>query len=91
MAETARKRDIETILGLAEFLPFKEQKFDLILIVTAFEFFKVPLQALTEVKISLKLGGQLIIAILEKSHSDMYYSKSRNKQCKFSSGNLGKY
>ncbi|MGB9926937.1 MAG: class I SAM-dependent methyltransferase [Methanosarcina sp.] len=86
MAKIAKKREIETLLGVAEFLPFKKEKFDLILIVTALEFFKDPLQALNEAKRVLKPGGHLIAGISDKNIRQKYYLGSEVKEHRFSSG-----
>lgn len=66
MAKIAKKRGIATVLGVAEFLPFKQQEFDLVLIVTALAFFKDSVKALGETFEVLKPGGQLIVGILDR-------------------------
>ena len=85
MAEIAKKRGIQMVLGVSEFLPFKRQSFDLILIVTALSFFKEPVKALREVEGALKPCGQIIVGILDRDslHGDFY--ESRKKKGRFSS------
>lgn len=74
------------VLGVAEFLPFKRQIFDLILIVAALSLFKDPVQALREAAGALKPGGQIVIGLLDRDslHGDSY--ESRKKEGRFSSG-----
>lgn len=86
MAEIAEKRGIQMVLGVAEFLPFKRQVFDLVLIVTSLSFFKDPVQALREAATVLKPGGQIITGILDRDslHGDFY--ESGKKEGRFSSG-----
>ncbi len=86
MAEIAEKRGIQMVLGVAEFLPFKSQSFDLVLIVAALSLFKDPVQSLREAADVLKPGGQILIGILDRDslHGDFY--ESRKKEGRFSSG-----
>jgi ubiquinone/menaquinone biosynthesis C-methylase UbiE len=49
MAMLAKQRRLEVVLGVAEFLPFKREYFDLVLIVTALSFFENLSKALREV------------------------------------------
>jgi len=86
MAKIAKKRNIETILGVAEFLPFKNKKFDLILIVTALAFFKHPEQALRETFRVLKPGGQLVAGILDRESPPGHRIDSEKEASKFSAG-----
>ncbi len=86
MAKIAKKRGIETVLGVAEFLPFKKQKFDLILIVTAIAFFNEPAQALRETFRILKPGGQLISGILDRDSPLGSILDSGKNSSKFSYG-----
>jgi ubiquinone/menaquinone biosynthesis C-methylase UbiE len=67
MAELAKKRGIEIILGVAESLPLKSPSFDLVLMVTALAFFEDPLQRLKETFRNLKPGGQLLIGIIDRN------------------------
>ena len=84
MAEIAKKRGIQVVLGAAELLPFKKYTFDLILIVASLSLFKDPLKALREAKRTLKPGGKIIAGILDKNslHGDFY--ESRRKEGRFS-------
>lgn len=85
MAELARQRGLEIVLGVAEFLPFKREQFDLVLIVTALAFFENPNQALREARRILKPGGQLIVGILDRDSPQGRCLESGNKKGRFSS------
>ena len=56
MARLAKQRSLEVVLGVAEFLPFKKEKFDLVLIITSLAFLENPDQALREILRILKPG-----------------------------------
>ncbi|MCQ1536820.1 class I SAM-dependent methyltransferase [Methanosarcina sp. KYL-1] len=86
MAELAKKRGVEAVLGVAEALPFKGGSFDLVLIVTAIAFFKDPLQGLREAARALKPGGQIIIGMLDRDSPPGQYYESKREEGKFSSG-----
>nr|WP_282680153.1 class I SAM-dependent methyltransferase [Methanosarcina acetivorans] len=85
MAKIAEKRGMQVVLGVAEFLPFKRQSFDLILIVAALSLFKDPEKALCEAAGVLKPGGQIIIGILDRNSLHGYFYESRKKEGRFSS------
>lgn len=85
MAELAEKRGVQTVLGVAESIPFKRDVFDLILIVSALSLFKDPVRALHEAAGVLKPGGQIVIGILDRNslYGDFY--ESGKKEGRFSS------
>ena len=85
MAELAKQRGLEVVLGVAEFLPFKRQQFDFVLIVTALAFFENPNQALREALRVLKPGGQIVTGILDRDSSQGRILDSEKKASKFSS------
>jgi SAM-dependent methyltransferase len=85
MAMLAKQHRLEIVLGVAEFLPFKREHFDLILIVTALAFFENPRQALREVFRVLKPGGQILSGILDRNSPQGCYLKSENRKGRFSS------
>lgn len=85
MAELAKQRGLEAVLGVAEFLPFKREQFDLVLIVTALAFFENPKQALRETLRVLKPGGQILAGILDRNSPQGRGLESGNKKGRFSS------
>lgn len=83
MARLAKQRSLEVVLGVAEFLPFKKEQFDLVLIVTSLAFFKNPDQALREILRVLKPGGQIIAGILDRDSPQGRCIESGNKKGRF--------
>lgn len=73
------------VLGVAEYLPFKRQSFDLVLIVAALSLFKDPVKALCEAAGVLKPGGQIIMGILDRDSLHVDFYESRKKEGRFSS------
>ena len=67
MAEMARKRGIDVLEARAEALPFDDESFDFVLIVTTICFLENPLQALEEIKRILKPGGHIVIGIIDRN------------------------
>lgn len=66
MAEIARSKGIEVTEGVAEKLPFDENSFDFILMVTTICFVDDPLKAIKEIYRTLKDGGFCIIGFVDK-------------------------
>lgn len=64
---TNKKNKIKFIQANSESLPFKEEVFDLVVCVAAFEFFENPKNAFKEAFRTLKKGGELIIGFLNKN------------------------
>ena len=85
MAELAKQRGLEVMLGVAEFLPFRGQQLDLVLIVIALAFFENPNQALREALRVLKPGGQILTGILDRDSPQGRCTESGNKKGRFSS------
>ena len=67
MLDIAKSRGIDIVKGVAESLPFENDYFDFVLIVTTLCFVDNPLKALSEIKRVLKPGGSLIIGMIDRS------------------------
>jgi ubiquinone/menaquinone biosynthesis C-methylase UbiE len=80
MAKIAKKRGIAIKKGVAEELPYPDESFDLVLMVTTICFVDDPLQALKEAHRVLKPQGELILAFVDKeSPLGKMYEKNRHK------------
>ena len=66
MAKRARARGIEVIYAVAEALPFQDESFDFILMVTTVCFLDDPILAFREAKRTLMPGGTLIIGMIDR-------------------------
>ena len=66
MAEIARSRGITVYDSKAENLPFDDNAFDFVLMVTTICFLEEPLQALREIRRILRPSGKIIIGMLDK-------------------------
>ncbi|MFW5946649.1 MAG: class I SAM-dependent methyltransferase, partial [Candidatus Natronoplasma sp.] len=77
MLLTARKRGAEVVKGVGEELPFRDEAFDFVLIVTTICFFDEPLKALKESKRVLKPEGSIIVGFIDKASpvGKMYQEK----------------
>lgn len=58
--------DIKLIVAAGEALPFQEGVFDLVLSITAFEFFSDPRGAIAEMCRVCRPGGRIVVAVLNK-------------------------
>jgi SAM-dependent methyltransferase len=67
MADIARKRGIDVYEARAEALPFNDESFDFVLMVTTICFLENPLRALEETKRVLKPGGHIIIGMNDRN------------------------
>ena len=65
MADRARRRGIVVHEAKAEALPFQDESFHFVLMVTTICFLEKPLQALAEAKRILRHGGQIIIGMID--------------------------
>lgn len=66
MAELARQRGVTVYETQAESLPFSDQTFDFVLMVTVLCFLNEPIAALQEATRVLKRDGKLIIGIIDR-------------------------
>jgi len=78
MADMARKRGIDVHEGRAEALPFDDESFDFLLMMTTICFLENPLQALEEAKRVLKPEGHIIIGMIDRD-SPLGMSYERKK------------
>jgi ubiquinone/menaquinone biosynthesis C-methylase UbiE len=69
MAAIARKRGINVLEAYAEALPFEDESFGFILMVTVICFLADPFQAMREATRVLKPEGRLIIAMIARDSS----------------------
>ena len=83
MAARARKRGIEVYEATAEKLPFADSSFDFVLIVVTLCFVQDPLQALKEAKRVLKLGGYIVIGLIDRESFLGKLYESKKKESKF--------
>ncbi len=80
MAEIARQRGINVVYGVAENLPFEDESFDLVLMITTICFVDDILKSLKEAYRVLKPNGYLIIGFIDKnSPLGEYYQKIKEK------------
>jgi SAM-dependent methyltransferase len=66
MAELARKKGIEVVAGVAEHLPFMDNEFGFVLMVTTVCFLDDMDMAFREVRRVLKPGGALVIGFVDR-------------------------
>lgn len=86
MAKMARARGIEVIYALAEALPFQDESFDFVLMVTTVCFLDDPRLAFQEAKRILMPGGTLVIGMIDRDSpagSDYERKKTTSKFYKF--------
>ena len=80
MAKIAEKRGIKVYYGVAENLPFKDEIFDCVLMVTTICFVDDIQKALSEAYRVLKKGGYIVIGFIDKdSPLGEYYQKIKDK------------
>ncbi len=83
MAEIARSRGMTVYDSKAENLPFDDNTFDFVLMVTTICFLEDPLQAIKEIRRILCPSGKLIIGMLDKDSPPGKESLSKKKNSKF--------
>ncbi|MHC1630904.1 MAG: class I SAM-dependent methyltransferase [Methanotrichaceae archaeon] len=89
MSEIARNRGIDVIGGVAEFLPFKDAKFDFVLMVTIDCFLDDVVAAFREARRVLKLGGSLVVGFVDRnSPLGARYEKNKDKSTFYRSINF---
>jgi SAM-dependent methyltransferase len=83
MAKIARSRGITVYDATAEKLPFDENAFDFVLMVTTICFLEDPLQVLRESKRILRPAGKIIIGMLDKDTPIGRLYEMKKKDSKF--------
>jgi len=79
MAEIAKNKGMTIYNAKAENLPFGDNAFDFVLMVTTICFLEDPLQALKEIRRILRPAGKIIIGMLDKdSHLGKLYEMKKN-------------
>lgn len=66
LSRMARRRGIEVVRGKAEAIPFRDESFSSVLMVTVICFLDNPLPAFREVNRILDQGGILVVAFIER-------------------------
>ena len=80
MAEIARERGIDVVSGIAEALPFDDESFDFVLMVTTICFVDDAKKALEEIYRILEPGGYVIVGFVDKETPlGRLYQKNRDK------------
>jgi ubiquinone/menaquinone biosynthesis C-methylase UbiE len=83
MAEIAKEKGIRVVKGVAENLPYDDNRFDFVLLVTTICFVDDPLKTLKEARRVTKSDGYIIIGFVDReSLIGQEYEKSKN-QSKF--------
>lgn len=83
MAEIARSRGLIVHEAVAEELPFADESFDFIAMITTICFLQDPLKALREVKRILKPRGHFIIGLIDKASTVGKYYQSKKEESNF--------
>jgi len=73
----AYRRGVKVTLAIGEYLPFRDEIFDYVLMVITLSFFQDPKQALSEVNRILKKKGKIIIGMVDKNSflGELYQKK----------------
>jgi hydroxymethylpyrimidine/phosphomethylpyrimidine kinase len=74
MARLARERGIDVKIGMAENIPYENEKFDTVVLSTVLSYCENPLQALREAFRILRKGGHVMVSLLPREGSyTMFY------------------
>jgi ubiquinone/menaquinone biosynthesis C-methylase UbiE len=80
MLKIAQKRGIKTFSGYGEKLPFNDEEFDFVAIIITICFIRNPEKVINEAKRVLKIGGKLIIGIIDKNSPLGQFYLEKKKQ-----------
>jgi SAM-dependent methyltransferase len=83
MADIARNRGIKVYEAVAERLPFKDDVFDFVLLVTTICFLRDPVRALREARRVLRSNGKIIIGMIDKDSPLGKIYESRKERSRF--------
>ena len=80
MLDIARGRGIKGVLGAAENLPFEDNSYDCVVMITVLCFLDDPVKAYAEIKRVLKKGGRLVLAFVDRlSHLGELYCRHQHE------------
>jgi ubiquinone/menaquinone biosynthesis C-methylase UbiE len=80
MAEIAEEKGIRVVKGVAEYLPYDDNIFDFVLLVTTICFVEDPLKTLKEARRVIKPDGHIIIGFVDReSMVGREYEKYKDK------------
>jgi ubiquinone/menaquinone biosynthesis C-methylase UbiE len=79
MASVAKKKAIEVVRGLGEYLPFGAETFDFVLLVTTICFVEDPRTTLKEARRVLKDHGSVIVGLVDKTSTLGRFYESRKE------------
>jgi len=83
MAEIAKERGIKVYEGVAENIPFNDESFDYILLMTTLCFLKEPIKGIKETRRVLKPNGALIIGMIDKDSPLGKFYESKKEKSRF--------
>jgi ubiquinone/menaquinone biosynthesis C-methylase UbiE len=81
MGSIAKEKRIDVICAVGEYLPFKGEIFNFVLIVTTICFLEDPFKTLKEIKMVLKDWGSVVIGFIDKNSKlgKLYESRKEEK------------
>ena len=79
----ARQRDVETVLGLGECLPYRDGTWDTVLMMTVICYLEDYARSFREVFRVLKPGGTLVVGFLEKGGEIAERERAREPKGRF--------
>jgi ubiquinone/menaquinone biosynthesis C-methylase UbiE len=83
MAKHAQSRGLDVVMSIAEALPFKDNQFDCLLMITTICFVDDIDQSLSEARRVLKPGGSIIVGFVDKESPLGKAYQARQQQSRF--------